>query len=89
MSKEKIIEEPAAKAKRMEKHATIHLVLNILLVAIIAGMLNFKSIRFALVHNKEATNFANAYVEMEKVTKSAANQVLGEWVNNISVNKGN
>lgn len=73
----------------LEKRVKIDFFLQIILVAIITGLLYFKSVRFALVHNKEATNFANAYVEMEKITKSAANQVLGEWVNNISVNKGN
>lgn len=87
--KEKIIEDPSSKAKRMEKTATVHLLVNILLIAVVFALLSFKSVRFAVVHNKEATNFANAYVEMEKVTKSAANQVLGEWVDGIAVNKGN
>ena len=63
----------------VKKQRTFFYLTNIVLIAIIFGMIYMKPVRFAVTHYKAVTDFSVRYEKVEKVSKEAAKQVLDTW----------
>lgn len=56
-------------------------ILNLFLLLILGLMLSNGGVRFALLHNPEATRYAGEYQKVEQLAKQASSDVLKEWAN--------
>lgn len=76
-------EEVLALKKRIRQSNNFSGLLIVLLVGVVAivvaYVVNNPGIRFAMVHQKESTQFAESYYKVEEVAQQSAKETVNEW----------